>query len=101
MALETYARKAMKKAVRISQVNILYLITMVLVITAGSLLQYFNLSWGLVATEVLLILLPAVLVLRMNGISLREGLRLRPIGLGLAAACVIIGIGVFFFDAYI
>lgn len=53
----------MNKALPISQANILYLITMALVITVGSVFQFFSLAWGLVATEVLLILLPAVVLL--------------------------------------
>ena len=44
--------------------NLLLFITMLLVITLGSLIQTLNLSLGLIATELLLILLPAVLWLR-------------------------------------
>jgi len=91
----------MKRALSISQANSLYLITLALIITLGSAVQLLNLSWGLVATELFLILLPAVLFLRIKGIPLREGLRLRPVGLRTAVVCTLIGVSMWFLASYI
>ncbi len=91
----------MKKSLSIAQANVLFLITMVLVLTAGSAVQLLSLSWGLVATELFLILLPTVIFLRMRRIPLREGLRLRPIGLRLAVVSALLGISTWFYVSFI
>ncbi len=78
----------------ILRVNWLYLASMLLIISVGASLQNASFSWGLLATEFLLILLPTLLVLRLERLPLTETLRLhwpgwRVMGLALAA-----GVGV-------
>jgi membrane protease YdiL (CAAX protease family) len=69
----------------------LYLVSLLLVVTLGAWVQSVHLSWGLIATEALLIALPAVLFLRARGIPLREGLGLRRISLATAVLCLLLG----------
>lgn len=85
----------MKKSLSIFSANLVYLITMLLVISVGSYVQTLNLSGGLIATEVLLIMLPPVLFLAARKISIKEGLRLKPIGPGVALICVLLGLALF------
>lgn len=85
----------MKKSLSIFSANLVYLITMLLVISVGSYVQTLNLSGGLIATEVLLIMLPPVLFLAARKISIKEGLRLNPIGPGVAVMCVLLGLVIF------
>jgi hypothetical protein len=63
----------------IFSVNLLYLVTMLLVLVLGAVMQSLHFIWGLIATEALLILLPTVAFLRLRRIPLQEGLRLKPI----------------------
>jgi membrane protease YdiL (CAAX protease family) len=82
-------------------VNLLYLISMLLILTVGSEMQNLNLSWGLIATEVLLILLSAVAFLRLYRIPLKEGLRIRPIRPLIGILCVLLGFATFLFSIII
>ena len=81
--------------------NLLLFITMLLVITLGSLVQTVNLTLGLIATEFLLILAPAVLWLRARKIPLRQGLRLRALRPLTAVLCVALGIATHLFSMVI
>ena len=81
--------------------NLLFFITMLLVITLGSLVQTLNLSLGLIATELLLILTPALLWLRARKVPLRAGLRLRALPRLTAVLCVALGFGTYLFSAVI
>ena len=91
----------MKKDLSLFSANLLFALTMLLVLTLGSLIQTANLSWGLIATEVFLIALPTVLFLRRQHVPLAEGLRLKPIPLLTAFICVLLGIGLYFVGAVI
>ena len=78
--------------------NWLYLLTMALIITLGSFVQARSLSWGLLATELFLILLPTLLFLWLKRLPARAVLQLcwpgwRLIGLG-----ALIGAGVWGLD---
>ncbi len=73
--------------------NILYLLTMVLMVVLGSALQAWSLIWGLMLSEVLLILLPGLLYLKLFHMPTREALRLRWPGAGAAALSVLVGVG--------
>lgn len=86
---------------RILSANILYLVSILLVLTLGSLIQTVSLSWGLIGTEIFLILLPAVVFLRLQKVPLRAGLRLNRIGLLPALLSVAIGASIWFFGAWI
>ncbi len=62
----------MKKTLSILQANRLYLATMLLVISLGTILQSYSFSWGLLLTELLFILLPTLGILRHHQIDIRE-----------------------------
>jgi len=66
----------MNKSLSIFSANLLFALTLVLVVTLGAAVQSASLAWGLIATEVFLIALPALLFLRSSGTPLRQGLRL-------------------------
>ncbi len=91
----------MKKTLSIAQANLLFLISILLVLVVGSIVQAFSLSWGLMLTELALILLPAVLFLRWKKIPLREGLRLKAISPLLAILAVLLGIFTYLFTLFI
>jgi membrane protease YdiL (CAAX protease family) len=91
----------MNKTLSILSANALFLATMLLVLTAGSFIQYLNLSLGLIATEILLISLPTVALLRAGGIPLKVGLRLYPIDPLTALICLLLGLAVFPFSLVI
>lgn len=91
----------MKPALSIRSANGLFLITILLVLTAGSAMQLLNLSAGLIGTEVLVILLPVLVALRIRKIPFNVGLRLNPIRPLTALLCVLLGFSAFLFSAYI
>lgn len=57
----------------------LFAISMFLVIVVGFVIQSIAPRTGLAITELLLILLPAVLFVRSKGLAVREGLRISPV----------------------
>jgi membrane protease YdiL (CAAX protease family) len=58
-------------------VNLVLLISMVLYVTLGLVLQNFSLIWGTIGTELLVILLPALLYLLIARLPLVQTLQLR------------------------
>lgn len=62
----------MNKSLTISQVNRLFFASFLLVISLGTWFQTISFSWGLILTEIALILLPAIWILNRNQINLRE-----------------------------
>ena len=80
-----------RPSLSIFHVNLLYLAIILLTLTVGSLIQTANLLWGLIASELLLYLLPAIALLRWRRIPLREGLRLRPVSPRLGLLCLLLG----------
>ena len=91
----------MKKSLSITSANLLYLITMLLVVMLGSILQMINLSLGLIATEILLILLPALIFLWLKKIPLKDGLRLKRISLPVAIVTFFLGVCTYLFSVLI
>lgn len=91
----------MKRTLTIPTANLLFLISILLVLVLGSIVQYVSFSWGLIATEVFLIFLPAAFFLRKKGIPLREGLRLNPISVPIALLAVVLGVGTWAFTVFI
>ncbi len=71
--------------------NVLYLLTMLLILTVGSMMQLWALSPGLIGSEVLLILFPTLLFIRLNKLPIRETLRLRWPGFRVAMLGLLIG----------
>jgi membrane protease YdiL (CAAX protease family) len=77
-------------------VNLLYLVTLVLGVFVASWLQSWHFVWGLIASELLLILLPTLLFLRLRRTPLRAGLRLKPIRPLIALLCLLLGVATYF-----
>ena len=74
-------------------VNMLYLVTLVLVVIFGSFLQAWSPVLGLILTEFLLILAPALFFLRVMHLSPKGTLRLYNPGWKLGVWSVVIGLG--------
>ena len=81
----------MENPPRVRNVNLLYLFSMILVVSLGSLAQGLSLNWGLVVTEFFLILGPALLFVLISRKSPRELLRLRWPGLRTMLLCLVLG----------
>jgi len=83
-----------------AQVFWLFIASLGFVIGLGTLFQTLSLkhlgdvSAGLAATEILLIMLPALLFVRFKSVSLAEGLRLRRVSLSIAGLSILMGVGV-------
>lgn len=91
----------MKKSLTIPSANLLYLVTMLLIILVGSMLQMSNLSLGVIATELLLILLPTLIFLWIAKVPLKEGLRLNRISVPVAVLSVFLGVCTYLFSVLI
>ena len=91
----------MKKISPILSANLLFLVTMFLVITLGTLVQLISFSLGLIATEGLFILLPTLIWLRLRHAPTRSALRLNPIRPGIAVLSLLLGIAVWLFSVLI
>jgi membrane protease YdiL (CAAX protease family) len=85
----------------IFSVNLLYLVTILLNLVLGSLMQSLHFIWGLIATEVLLYLLPTIAFLRLRRIPLKEGLRLKPIRPLVGLLCILLGFTTYLFKGII
>ena len=91
----------MKKALSLFTANLSYLVSMLLVVTVGSIIQTLDLPLGLIGTEFLLILLPTILFLVGKKVNLKEGLRLNPIKPAVAVICLFLGVGTYLFSLVI
>ncbi len=85
----------------IRSANWLYLVSMVLILSLGTFLQKTSFQWGLLGTEFLLILLPTLLFLHFNRLSLSETLSLRWPGWGLILLGFMAGVGLWVMDVTI
>ena len=83
----------MNKSLSISQVNRLYLASMLMVFSLGAWLQSISFSWGLLLTELLLILAPTIWMLRRNHVDLRANSGLKKTRASLILVAVILGFG--------
>ncbi len=91
----------MRKTISLKNANLLYLISMLLVLVLGSIVQTLSLTWGLLATEFGLILLPTILFLRAKKVPLKEGLRLRKIKPLVGLIALLIGVTTYLFSLLI
>lgn len=92
MSLATHSHDVSPKRL-VFTANVLYLVSMLLVVTIGSFLQWGALGWGIIATELLLILVPALLWVRATGVGLEAAVPFqRPGGADLAAGAIL-GLG--------
>ncbi len=85
----------------IRPVNLVYLISMLLVVNLGSFMQTQDFGWGLIATEILLILLPALIYWRSRKPAEKVELGFKRISIPLALICIVTGIGLWLFDSLI
>ena len=76
---ERYLMMRNKKSPSILEANVLYLIIALLLITLGASAQYKEVYTGLLITEYLIILAPALFYLKLSGYSLKSNLRLNKI----------------------
>ena len=81
-------------------VNVLYLIVLLLLVTAGMIMQQASPLWGLLGTEVFVILIPALVYLRIRRLPVAQTLRLNWPGARLALLSVVLGACVWMFDAW-
>lgn len=88
----------MKYSPSIRSANWLYLASIVLILTVGSWLQKISFGWGLLATEIFLILLPTLLLLRRNKLPAAATLRLQWPGWSLVALGLAAGAGLWLVD---
>jgi sodium transport system permease protein len=70
-----------------------FAVVLVLLYYVGSWAQERDLRWGLAVTEVLIVLAPALLALRLAGVGLSEGLGLKPPGVRAVVAALLVGAG--------
>lgn len=91
----------MKKSLSLFSANLLFTLTLVLVLTLGSVVQGLHLGWGLIATEVFLIALPTLLILRLQKIPLSQTLRLKPLSALTVVLCVLLGMALYLFGMII
>ena len=80
--------------------SVLLVITMVLVITVGSFAQARSLGWGLLITEFVVILAPALVFVRLKRLSIREALRLNRPPAPILLVSLIMGAGAMLFAAW-
>lgn len=73
--------------------NWLYLVSMVLIISIGAVLQNVSFGWGLLGTEFLLILLPTLAILRLKGLPIVQTLRLNWSGWAVMGLGLVSGVG--------
>jgi hypothetical protein len=85
----------------IFSVNLLYLVTIVLNLGIGSLLESLHFIWGLIASEILLFLFPAIAFLRLRRIPPKAGLRLMPIRPLVGLLCILLGFTTYLFTIII
>jgi membrane protease YdiL (CAAX protease family) len=93
----------MNKSLSITAANGLYLLAMILVASLGAWLRSLSFSWGLLATEIFCILLPALLFLRLKGGpgALRSLRALNPVGWKLTLVGLMLGLGAWLVGSFI
>lgn len=87
----------MENRVSLKAANGLYAVVIILLISIGSTIQALSPAWGLFATEIFIILLPALLFLLIKKIPIKQTLRLNKIDPKLILPIILIGTGLIFF----
>jgi membrane protease YdiL (CAAX protease family) len=72
---------------------------MILVVSIGTAMQLFSFGWGLIATEVLLIFIPALLYLKQSQQPFRETTRIKKLSWKLVLTSLMIGVGLWLVDS--
>jgi len=81
--------------------NLLYMVVMVLFITAGNIVQSWDFKYGILITEFLLIALPAIIYAKLRGASVRHELRFNRLGFVDALLVIITFIAAYFVSVFI
>jgi len=76
----------------VGQAYLLLVVSLLLVVTLGAVVQFVSLTVGLVLTEVVLILGPAVVFVRRKGLPVVEALGWRPVRWGDGLVAVVVGV---------
>jgi len=76
----------------IADAYILFFVSLLLVVTIGTVVQAISLPVGLSLTEILLILLPAVAYVRLKRLGVSNSLRWNSMSLGIALRSMILGV---------
>lgn len=97
-SLETSVRPVVPT---IRSVNLLYLLALILLVTLGSIAQVWDALLGVIFTEWVLILAPALLFLRLKRLPVAESLRLRWPGTGLVGLSLFAGGGMAIFVVWL
>ncbi len=72
---------SLKKEKNILEINIVFFVTALLLLTVGAIVQSLDVKIGLLVTEFILILLPPLIYLKFKGVSLSSYLRLKRLNL--------------------
>lgn len=91
----------MKTSLSIRSANGLFLVSILLVLTLGSLMQVLHFGLGLIGTELLCVLLPALLFMRLQRVDIKAGLRLRQLSWRAGLICLALGLGGWLLAGYI
>jgi uncharacterized protein len=84
----------MQNGLTLRSVNILFLIIILLILIFGSLMQTAAPLWGMVGTQIFLILIPTIIFLRVSKLPIKETLRWRWPGGRLATLSILLGIAI-------
>ncbi|PKN86603.1 MAG: hypothetical protein CVU46_07310, partial [Chloroflexi bacterium HGW-Chloroflexi-8] len=85
----------------LNKVNLLFLISMILVISLGSLLQSLSLPIGLLITEVVLIFLPAWYLLKREKINISQSIKFHKTRNSILLVSFLLGMGAWMLDSMI
>ncbi len=87
--------------VNVMFVNLLYLVSMLLVLLGSAVMPGLPSAWALLMREFLFILLPAFLFLYMAKLPARGTLRLRWPGVWVAVVALLLGVGIWLVDTWL
>jgi membrane protease YdiL (CAAX protease family) len=81
--------------------NLLYLVCMALVVAGALVMQAYLPQWSVLLTELVLILLPVLIFLRLSKLPLRQTLGLHWPGWRVAGLSLLVGIGIWLLDIWL
>jgi membrane protease YdiL (CAAX protease family) len=79
----------------VGQVYLLYIVSLLLVLTLGAAAQMISVPLGIAFTEVVCILAPAIAYVRFKGLPLRQALGLRPVPPSILLLAALVGVSGF------
>ncbi len=81
--------------------NLLYMIVMILFVTVGYIAQQRDFHYGILITEFLLIALPAIIYVKINGASVKKELRFNSLSLIDAILVIVAAVAAYFAAVFI